>query len=62
MKKPIDLKKIQVEKSEMFDKEDRETKEAFGHAIPRNIEIEPFSYPYTSEKNARLLRKIKKKK
>jgi len=53
-------KKIQ-EKDEMFTREEHETVEAFGHEIPRNIEIEPFKYPYVSEKNARLLRSIRKK-
>ena len=49
------------EKDEHFAKEEFDTREAFGHEIPRNIEIEPFKYPYVSETNARLLRKIKKK-
>jgi hypothetical protein len=61
MKKSV-LKRIQREKTEMLGKEAKDTKEAFGHDIPRNIEIEPFAYPYTSEKNARLIRSIKKKR
>lgn len=47
--------------SEAMQKEAYDTKQAFGHDIPKNLEIEPFSYPSVSENNSRLLRRIKRK-
>jgi len=55
-------KKIHPRNTDVFEREEYLNRESFGHDIPENIEIEPFSNPSVALQNTRILEKIRSKK
>lgn len=55
------MEKRKFYEDDVLEKDAYDTRMAFGHDIPHNIEIEPYSYPSISLSNTRVLKKVEKK-